>query len=79
MLTEVGRHGDRAATSRPGSIQDLFAGDQADNPHIIGFVWFDHSVNGNDWRIESSSAATSAFADGVADPGYGSGVVYTPG
>ena len=46
----------------------------AANPHIIGFVWFDQSVNGNDWRIESSSAATAAFTAGVADPSFGQGV-----
>jgi hypothetical protein len=50
----------------------------AANPDIIGFIWFDHSVNGNDWRIESSRAATEAFAAGVADARYGSGVVYVP-
>jgi hypothetical protein len=50
----------------------------AANPDIIGFIWFDHSVNGVDWRIESSSAASSAFAAGVADARYGAGQVYVP-
>ena len=53
-------------------IKSLFDGIAA-NPDIIGFVWFDHSVNGSDWRIESSDAAASAFAEGVASERYGSG------
>jgi Glycosyl hydrolase family 26 len=76
LLSEVG------ATESGGNkakkiawIKDLFAG-MAANPQIIGFAWFDQSIAGNDWRIESSSAATKAFADGVADPRYGSGVWY---
>jgi beta-mannanase len=76
LLSEVG------ATEAGGNkakkvawIKDLFAG-MAANPQIIGFSWFDQSVGGNDWRIESSSAATAAFAEGVADPRYGAGVWY---
>jgi hypothetical protein len=42
-------------------------------PDIIGFVWFNHSVNGNDWRIESSRRATEIFRAGVADERYGEG------
>jgi len=38
-------------------------------------VWFDHSVNGTDWRIESSDEAASAFATGVADDRYRAGVI----
>ncbi len=78
LLSEVG------ATESGGNrdkkvawIKDLFAGIKA-NPQIIGFAWFDQSVEGNDWRIESSSAATAAFADGVADPSFGAGGVAAP-
>jgi hypothetical protein len=74
LLSEVG------ATESGGNrdkkvawIEDLFAGIKR-NPQIIGFEWFDQSVEGNDWRIESSSAATAAFKDGVADPSFGQGV-----
>ena len=42
-------------------------------PDVVGFVWFNHSVNGNDWRIESSPRATAVFRAGVADPRYGEG------
>ena len=58
MITEVGAT--EVGGNKPAWIHSLFQG-LADNPDIIGFVWFDHSVNGTDWRIESSDAAT----DGV--------------
>jgi hypothetical protein len=75
VLTEVGATeigGNKAAW-----IKSLFEGIAA-NPDIIGFVWFDHSVNGTDWRIESSSTASEAFAAGVADPRYLAGKIYVP-
>ncbi len=68
--TEVG--GNKAAW-----INSVFQG-LKDNPDIIGFVWFDHSVNGTDWRIESSRAASDAFATDVADPRYHAGKVRPP-
>jgi hypothetical protein len=70
VLTEVGATeigGNKAAW-----ITSLFDG-LATNPDIIGFVWFDHSINGTDWRIESSSEASAAFAAGIADPRYHAG------
>jgi hypothetical protein len=67
--TESGNNGPK----KVAWIKDMFEGIKA-NPQIIGFSWFDQSIDGNDWRIESSSAATSAFADGVGDPSYGAGV-----
>ncbi len=73
VLTEVGAT--EVGGNKPAWITSLFQG-LADNPDIIGFVWFDHSVNGTDWRIESSTAATDAFATGVASPSFGKGKVY---
>jgi hypothetical protein len=67
--TESGNNGPKKVTW----INDMFQGIK-DNPQIIGFSWFDQSVDGNDWRIESSSAASSAFATGVADPSFGAGI-----
>jgi hypothetical protein len=75
VLTEVGAT--EIGGNKPAWIVSLFQG-MAANPDVIGFIWFDHSVNGIDWRIESSRAATEAFAAGVADARYGSGVVYVP-
>jgi hypothetical protein len=75
LLSEVGAT--EIGGNKPAWIKSLFEGIAA-NPDIIGFVWFDHSINGTDWRIESSSAATAAFAEGVADPRYLAGKVYVP-
>jgi hypothetical protein len=75
VITELGATelgGNKAAW-----ITSLFEG-LAANPDIIGFVWFDHSVNGTDWRIESSDAASTAFASGVADARYRAGVIRPP-
>ena len=75
VITELGAT--EVGGNKPEWIHSLFQG-LADNPDIIGFVWFDHSVNGTDWRIESSGAASTAFADGVADPRYRAGVIRPP-
>ena len=76
LLSEVGATETGANTAKKVTwIRDLFKG-IAENPQIIGLAWFDQSILGNDWRIESSSAASTAFAEGVADPKYGSGVWY---
>jgi hypothetical protein len=75
VLTEVGAT--EVGGNKAAWIRSLFEGVAA-NPDIIGFVWFDHSINGTDWRIESSSAASEAFAAGVADPRYQAGKVYVP-
>jgi hypothetical protein len=58
-------------------ITSVFEG-LAENRDIVGFIWFDHSINGTDWRIESSAAATKAFAAGVADPRWKAGRYYAP-
>lgn len=55
--------------------QNLFVGLKA-RPEVIGFVWFNDTKpnTGNDWRIEYSTEQSAAFAAGVADPRYGSGL-----
>jgi beta-mannanase len=64
--------GETASTEHGGSkptwIRDFFA--QLDErPQVQGFVWFNHDKE-TDWRIQSSSLSTEAFAAGVADPRY---------
>lgn len=43
-------------------------------PQIRGFVWSEDSIGGpgghTDWRIETSRAATAAFAQGLSSPVY---------
>ncbi|MGZ6885978.1 MAG: glycoside hydrolase family 26 protein [Acidimicrobiia bacterium] len=75
VITELGAV--EVNGNKPAWIRSVFQG-LADNPDIIGFVWFDHSVNGNDWRIESSDAATEAFASGVSDTRYHPGHLRPP-
>ena len=75
VITELGAT--EVGGNKPAWIRSLFQG-LADNPDVIGFVWFDHSVNGNDWRIESSQASTSEFATDIADPRYRAGKIRPP-
>ena len=75
VITELGAT--EVGGNKPEWIQSLFDG-LAANPDVIGFVWFDHSVNGTDWRIESSDAASSAFAGGISDDRYRAGVIRPP-
>lgn len=62
--TEVG--GDKAAW-----ISDFFRSLER-NRDILAFVWFNYAKE-TDWRIQSSEAARSAFARGVADARYAGG------
>jgi hypothetical protein len=75
VITELGAT--EVGGNKSAWIRSLFQG-LADNPDVVGFVWFDHSVNGTDWRIESSDAASTEFAGGVADPRYRAGVIRPP-
>jgi hypothetical protein len=75
VITELGAT--EVGGNKPEWIRSLFQG-LADNPDIVGFVWFNHSVNGTDWRIESSGAASGQFASGVADERYRAGVIRPP-
>jgi len=56
--------------SKASWIQDALAKIPADYPKIGGLLWFDTYIEGMDWPIESSTTATSAFAEGVGDPAY---------
>jgi beta-mannanase len=60
--TEIG--GDKAAWI--GDFFEALAGDRS----IRAFVWFNFDKE-SDWRIQSSEAATSAFAAGLASPRFG--------
>jgi hypothetical protein len=69
MLTEVGAGTSEA--NRVEWIESFFAG-LLERQDIIGFTWFNDFKSGGDWRVQFSAATTGAFADGVADPRYGS-------
>jgi hypothetical protein len=74
MIAEVGsseQGGDKAAW-----IRDALAKVPTDYPQVRALLWFDKFDDGMDWPIETSSAATSAFAEGIGqslyvDAGYG--------
>jgi len=65
--TEAG--GDKAAW-----IQSMFRSLPRRFPKVHGLVWFDYIEPGpggkTDWMLDSSQAATAAFASGIADPAY---------
>lgn len=68
LLAEV------AASEHGGSkaewIEDMFAELPSAYPLVRGLMWFDYYDQGNDWPIETSPAATEAFAAGIGEPRY---------
>jgi hypothetical protein len=68
LLAEV------ASSEQGGSkaqwIDEMFAALPTAYPQVRGLLWFDYPEPGDDWPIETSPAATEAFAAGVADPRY---------
>ena len=67
--------GETASTRRRGSkatwITDLLTAELPDAyPQIKAFVWFDKYDSGMDWPLESSRAASKAFAAGIAGRTY---------
>jgi hypothetical protein len=68
MIAEVGSSemgGDKAAW-----IRDALAKVPAEYPQVRAFLWFDKFDDNMDWPIETSSNATSAFAEGISQPAY---------
>jgi Glycosyl hydrolase family 26 len=65
--------GELGSTEYGGSkatwIEEMFE-DLPSFPRIRGFLWFETFDTGMDWPIETSEAATAAFADGIADDRY---------
>jgi len=71
MIAETGcseNGGDKAAW-----IADLFSRLQSTYTYVKGLCYFniDKSATRSDWRLQTSSAATAAYADGVAAAVYG--------
>ncbi|HEX3173622.1 MAG TPA: glycosyl hydrolase [Solirubrobacterales bacterium] len=70
--------GETASTEVGGSkaqwISDMLRGMPSEFPKIRGLLWFDKVESGpgghNDWPIESSTSASSAFAAALAAPEY---------
>ena len=66
--------GEMGSTENGGSkaawIEEALAEIPTAFPKVRAMLWFDTFDDGMDWPIESSSAATSAFASGVQDSAY---------
>jgi hypothetical protein len=68
MIAEVGsseQGGDKAAW-----IRDALAKVPTDYPQVRALLWFDKYDDNMDWPIETTPAATSAFAEGVSQSVY---------
>jgi hypothetical protein len=68
VVGEVGstEHGGSKATW----IQEMLTELPTEFPEVRGLLWFEKFDDGMDWPIETSSAATSAFAAGIQSPSY---------
>ena len=75
LLAEIGA-GTNVNDDRVTWLNTLFTGLGA-NPDIIGFVYFNDSKSGGDWRIQFSQPMVDAFAAGVADDRWKSGSLPT--
>jgi hypothetical protein len=66
--------GEIGSTEHGGSkaewIREMLSELPIDYPQIRGLVWFETFDDDMDWPIETSSAATSAFAAGIQNPAY---------
>jgi beta-mannanase len=61
------------ASSERGGVKAAWIGDMISKitnvyTALRAFVWFDWSVEGDDWPIETSRASVDAFAHGIAVP-----------
>jgi hypothetical protein len=75
LLAEIGA-GTTVDTDRVSWLNTVFAGLDA-NPDVIGFVYFNDSKSGGDWRVQFSQSLVDAFAAGVADSRWKSGSLPT--
>ena len=51
-------------------IEEMFAELPGAYPQVRGLMWFDYDEANYEWPIETSPAATEAFAAGIGDPRY---------
>jgi hypothetical protein len=56
--------------SKADWIEDALAKIPTSYPKIRGLLWFETFDDGMDWPIETSSAASDAFAAGIGNPAY---------
>jgi hypothetical protein len=68
MIAEVGST--EIGGSKASWIADMLARVPVEYPNVQALLWFDKFDDGMDWPIETSGAATSAFAEGIQSPAY---------
>ncbi len=68
LIGEVGST--EAGGSKAAWIAEALSAIPTAYPKVRGMLWFDKFDDGMDWPIETSSAATEAFAGGVGDPAF---------
>jgi len=70
MISEIGST--EFGGSKAAWIKDMFAKIPTNYPKIRGVLWFEKYDDGMDWPIETSTSATTAFAEGLKNPAYAS-------
>ncbi len=73
LLAEIGA-GTNVDADRVKWVETVFDG-LASSPDVIGFVYFNDKKSGGDWRIQFSQRMVDAFANGVADDRWTSGLL----
>ncbi|MEI2701385.1 MAG: glycosyl hydrolase [Baekduia sp.] len=68
-----------AGGSKAAWISDMFGSLALDLPKVRAFMYFQKHDDGMDWPIETSAAATSAFASGIGSPRYTADTSRQPG
>jgi hypothetical protein len=68
MIGELGSS--EQGGSKAAWIENMLATVPADYPQVRALLWFDKYDDGMDWPLETSPAATDAFAQGIQSPVY---------
>ena len=68
MIGEIGSS--EAGGSKAEWIKDALARIPTEYSRVKAVLWFDTVADGMNWPIETSQAASSAFAEGVGSPAY---------
>ncbi len=68
MISEMGSS--EYGGSKAEWIADALESARTNYPQLRGLLWFEKYDDGMDWPIETSPAATSAFAAGIQSPSY---------
>ncbi|MBS1878055.1 MAG: hypothetical protein JST31_00940 [Actinobacteria bacterium] len=68
LISEVGST--EYGGSKAAWIEEALHSASTEYPKLGGLIWFDNYADGMDWPLETSAAASSAFASAVAAPAF---------